>query len=173
MKKAIYVQFKVSCIFRCSWRQELLMSLNVIFTLKLLKIVKQHYSTWCAESDEKGFSGYYQVRIAEGEHISFLLCWLCKFLLCIPARSFSSDYLFLAKLLASGRRVIDSFRLRRTPWFLYRSCTMAGPEDPHFNIILRIRELMRRGWRCELRHIWREGNVKMCWLSKVSVLLLA
>lgn len=118
-------------------------------------------------------SGYYQVRIAEGEHISFLLCWLCKFLLCIPARSFSSDYLFLAKLLASGRRVIDSFRLRRTPWFLYRSCTMAGPEDPHFNIILRIRELMRRDWGCELRHIWREGNVKMCWLSKVSVLLLA
>lgn len=118
-------------------------------------------------------SGYYQVRIAEGEHISFLLCWLCKFLLCIPARSFSSDYLFLAKLLASGRRVIDSFRLRRTPWFLYRSCTMAGPEDPHFNIILRIRELMRRDWRCELRHIRREDNVKMCWLSKVSVLLLA
>ncbi|CAN4117922.1 unnamed protein product [Withania somnifera] len=25
---------------------------------------------------------------------------------------------------------------------------------------------MRRDWRCELRHIWREGNVKMCWLSK-------
>lgn len=23
-------------------------------------------------------SGYYQVRIAEGEHISFLLCWLSK-----------------------------------------------------------------------------------------------
>lgn len=64
-------------------------------------------------------SGYYQVRIAEGEHLSFLLCWLCKFLLCIPARSFSSDYLFLAKLLTSGRRVIDSFRLRRTPRFLF------------------------------------------------------
>ncbi|KAH0676784.1 hypothetical protein KY285_024585 [Solanum tuberosum] len=49
------------------------------------------------------------------------------------------------------------FRKRRTPWVLYRSCTMAGPEDPHFNIILRIRELMRKDWRCELRHIWREG----------------
>ncbi|KAH0709149.1 hypothetical protein KY284_010576 [Solanum tuberosum] len=30
---------------------------------------------------------------------------------------------------------------------MWRSCTMAGPEDPHFNIIVRIRELMRRDWR--------------------------
>lgn len=82
---------------------------------------------------------------------------------------FSSDYQFLAKLLASGRRVIDSFRLRRTPWFLYRSCTMAGPEDPHFNIIIRIRELMRRDWRFVWIETYLEGRQCEDVLAKQSL----
>ena len=53
------------------------------------------------------------------------------------------------------------------------SSTWAGLEDPDFNIIVSIRELTRRDRRCEFRNIWREGNVKMCCLSKASILLLS
>ena len=43
--------------------------------------------------------------VSDYEHLSFLLYWLCQFLLSVSSLQVSCDYLFLAKLLAGGRKV--------------------------------------------------------------------
>lgn len=34
----------------------------------------------------------------------------------------------------------------------------AAQESPHYNLVMQIQECCRKGWICQLEHIWGEGN---------------